>query len=78
MIVPLDKVEIASRSYKEVLDATVHQDDKVGRILTAAAFLTTGALTIITRIRGSERPARHLGGQSARRCDRNWRLTSCA
>ena len=47
--VPIDTLEVAERSYREVLAATVHQDDKVGRIITAAAFLTTGALTIITR-----------------------------
>jgi hypothetical protein len=31
-------------SYGEVLDATKHQDDKVGRLLAAVAFLTGGAL----------------------------------
>lgn len=31
-------------SYQEVLDATKHQDDKVGRLLGAVAFLTGGAL----------------------------------
>ena len=41
------KLEIAKRSYEEVLDATKHQDDKIGRILTAIAFLTTGAITTI-------------------------------
>jgi hypothetical protein len=38
----------AEVSYREVLDATKHQDDKVGRIITAAAFLTTGALALVT------------------------------
>jgi hypothetical protein len=38
----------AEVSYKEVLDATKHQDDKVGRIITAAAFLTAGAFALIT------------------------------
>ncbi|WP_217996947.1 hypothetical protein, partial [Nocardioides jensenii] len=42
------KLDLAERSYKEVLDATKHQDDKVGRFLTAIAFLTTGAIALIT------------------------------
>lgn len=42
------KLDLAERAYKEVLDATKHQDDKVGRFLTAIAFLTTGAIALIT------------------------------
>jgi hypothetical protein len=33
-------------SYKEVLDATKHQDDKIGRIFTGVAFLTAAALAL--------------------------------
>lgn len=39
-----DRLELLEASYKEVLDATKHQDDKVGRLLTATAFLTAAAL----------------------------------
>jgi hypothetical protein len=42
------KIELAEKSYGEVLDATKHQDDKVGRVITAAAFLTVGALALVT------------------------------
>jgi hypothetical protein len=38
------KFDVAQFAYGEVLDATKHQDDKIGRILTAIAFLTAGAL----------------------------------
>jgi hypothetical protein len=38
----------ARDSYQEVLDATKHQDDKIGRFLTAIAFLIAGAL-VFTR-----------------------------
>src|SRR4051794_32127601 len=44
---PLRAIELAERAYKEVLDATKHQDDKVGRFLTAIAFLTTGSIALI-------------------------------
>lgn len=33
-------------SYREVLDATKHTDDKIGRLLTGIAFLTAAALAI--------------------------------
>jgi hypothetical protein len=33
-------------SYKEVLDATKHQDDKINRLLTTVAFLTAAALAL--------------------------------
>ena len=36
--------DLALLSYREVLDATKHQDDKIGRLLGAVAFLTGGAL----------------------------------
>lgn len=43
------KLRFARESYLEVLDATKHQDDKIGRYLTALAFLTTGAITLLFR-----------------------------
>ena len=44
----LAKVELLRRAYCEVLDATKHQDDKVGRLLTAAAFWTSGSLALLS------------------------------
>jgi hypothetical protein len=43
------KLRFARESYQEVLDATKHQDDKIGRFLTAIAFLFTGAIAFGTR-----------------------------
>ena len=43
------RLKYARESYKEVLDATKHQDDKIGRFLTAIAFLFTGAIAFGTR-----------------------------
>jgi hypothetical protein len=49
------KIELAKAAYVEVLDATKHQDDKVGRFLTAIAFLTTGAIALVARDNGLRR-----------------------
>lgn len=38
------RLQLAHLGYGEVLDATKHQDDKVGRFLTGVAFLTTAAV----------------------------------
>lgn len=43
------KLDLLELSYKEVLDATKHQDDKVGRFLTAVSFLVIGAITLGTK-----------------------------
>lgn len=40
------KLELALFSYNEVLDATKHQDDKIGRMITGIAFLTAAALSL--------------------------------
>jgi hypothetical protein len=40
------RVELLRASYSEVLDATKHQDDKIGRLLTAIAFLTAASLAL--------------------------------
>ena len=40
-----ERFDLAKLSYDQVLDATKHQDDKVGRFLTAIAFLTAAAIT---------------------------------
>src|SRR5205823_5266815 len=37
---------LARETYTEVLDATKHQDDKVGRLLAAIAFLIGGAIAL--------------------------------
>lgn len=47
-------LELAAKSYAEVLDATKHQDDKIGRFLTAIAFLTTGAIALIASSSGED------------------------
>src|ERR1700675_295136 len=43
------RLDLARKSYEEVLDATKHQDDKIGRFLTAIAFLFTGAIAFGAR-----------------------------
>lgn len=42
-----DLLEAAKATYAEVLDATKHQDDKIGRILTGIAFLTAAAVAVV-------------------------------
>jgi hypothetical protein len=44
-----ERLETAWNAYREVLDATKHQDEKIGRFLTAIAFLFTGAIAFGTR-----------------------------
>lgn len=39
--------DLIKESFHQVLDATKHQDDKIGRFLTAVAFLTTGAIALL-------------------------------
>ena len=41
-----NKLPLAVFSYHEVLDATKHQDDKIGRMITSIAFLTAAALSL--------------------------------
>jgi hypothetical protein len=38
------RLQLATDAYREVLDATKHQDDKIGRFLAGIAFLIAGAL----------------------------------
>ncbi len=45
----IEPVDLLERSYKEVLDATKHQDDKVGRFLTAFAFFAGGAIALLNQ-----------------------------
>jgi hypothetical protein len=40
------KLALLKDGYKEALDATKHQDDKIGRLLTAIAFLTAASLAL--------------------------------
>lgn len=40
------RLDLLRESYKEVLDATKHTDDKIGRLLTGLAFLTAAALSL--------------------------------
>lgn len=44
-----DKIDLLRASYKEVLEATEHQDEKIGRFLTAVAFLIIAAITLGSR-----------------------------
>lgn len=52
---------LVKESFHEVLDATKHQDDKIGRILTAIAFLTTAAVALLfsTEAVGRRFPFKH-------------------
>lgn len=49
MTEPPSRFDLARQSYQENLDATKHQDDKIGRFLAAIAFLTGGALVFFDR-----------------------------
>jgi hypothetical protein len=40
------KIEMIMTSYAEVLDATKHQDDKIGQLLTSISFLTAATLAL--------------------------------
>jgi hypothetical protein len=40
------KLELINASYAEVLDATKHQDDKIGQLLIGIAFLTAATLAL--------------------------------
>jgi hypothetical protein len=40
------KADLLQYSYEQVLDATKHQDDKIGRLLTTIAFLTAASLAL--------------------------------
>jgi hypothetical protein len=42
-----DSLELARIAYGEVLGATTHQDEKVGRMLTAVAFLTAASIAFV-------------------------------
>lgn len=42
--------ELLGTSYKELLDATKHQDDKIGRIITGISFLTAAVLAFASQI----------------------------
>jgi hypothetical protein len=44
-----DRLDLVEKSFKTVLDADIHQDNKAGRILSAIAFLTAAATTLFTR-----------------------------
>ena len=40
------RLQLITASYAEVLDATKHQDDKIGQLLTGVAFLTAATLAL--------------------------------
>lgn len=41
------RLDLLKQSYSEVLDATKHQDDKIGRILAAVSFLAAAAIALV-------------------------------
>lgn len=47
------RLTLLESTYKEVLDATKHQDDKIGRMLTAIAFLTAASLALANLVSGT-------------------------
>ena len=51
------KLKLAAFSYAEVLDATKHQDDKIGQLLTSVAFLTAATIAL-----AALEPTQLLGG----------------
>ena len=48
-----NKLKLISASYAEVLDATKHQDDKIGQLLTSISFLTAAVLALAALESGS-------------------------
>ncbi|HEX8094914.1 hypothetical protein [Jatrophihabitans sp.] len=55
-----ERFKLLEFSYKEVLDATKHQDDKINRLLTAVAFLTAATLALAGLHGGDPLAARYL------------------
>jgi hypothetical protein len=47
-----ERFELLQFSYREVLDATKHQDDKINRLLTTVAFLTAASLALAGLLSG--------------------------
>src|SRR5664280_360809 len=59
------RLTLLTTSYREVLDATKHQDDKVGRLLTATAFLTAAALALANLVGGRALPRPFIIGRES-------------
>jgi hypothetical protein len=55
-----ERFKLLEFSYREVLDATKHQDDKINRLLTTAAFLTAASLALAGLISGKAVTAHYL------------------
>jgi uncharacterized integral membrane protein len=49
----VEKKKLLFETYQEVLDATKHQDDKIGRLLTVVAFLTAAVLALANLATGT-------------------------
>lgn len=49
MTTNISKFELAEKSFKAVLDADIHLDNKASRILSAIAFLTVAAVSIFAK-----------------------------
>lgn len=50
MTTNISKFELAEKSFKTVLDADIHLDNKASRILSAIAFLTIATVSIFAKI----------------------------
>lgn len=55
-----ERFKLLDYSYREVLDATKHQDDKINRLLTTVAFLTAATLALAGLHGGDPLAARYL------------------
>ncbi len=55
-----EEIKLAEASFKTVLDADVHEDNKANRILTAIAFLTTAATFIFNAAYAPRSPTEQL------------------
>ncbi|HKP52055.1 MAG TPA: hypothetical protein VJ183_05325 [Chloroflexia bacterium] len=49
-----DRLKLAETTFKTIIDANKHTDDKASRILSAIAFLTAAVTTIYTRVLTTE------------------------
>ncbi len=60
-----DRVKLVEASFKTVLDADLHEDDKAGRILSAIAFLTAAAAAVFAAAGNLQKPPSTILGVNA-------------
>ena len=51
-----DRLQLVEASFKTVLDADLHEDDKAGRILSTMAFLTAAAAAVLSAAEMVQKP----------------------